>query len=287
MPIQADQRQIEQVILNLVLNARDAMPNGGKLTITTENVVMDKKQAKASSDSNSGKWVCLSVSDTGIGMDQETIQHIFEPFFTTKVDTGTGLGLAVVYGIIKQHGGWIDVQSELKKGTAFKIYLPAVSIKYKTEAQTETYSLQESGGNGERILIVEDDPKVRLLATRLLRESCYVVFEAKNAEEALDIFDRENGDIQLLFTDVILPDKNGVQLAEQLKSINPELHILLNSGYTNQRTLLENIQEKGFVYIQKPYSLISLLKIVKSIFAGNDNEIKTLTNSTSGGYLHF
>jgi len=263
LTVGADAGNIEQVIMNLAVNAREAMHEGGKLTITTENVTLSKEQCKAIPEARPGRYVSLSVADTGVGMDKETIQYIFEPFFSTKEPgEGTGLGLSVVYGIIKQHGGWISVYSEQGQGSTFKLYLPAVLGK--PEAKTkETILAEELRGGGERILLVEDDGRVREFLAEALNENGYVVIKAANAREALDIFDTEKGNFHLIFADVVLPDISGFQLVEQLLSHKPELPFLLGSGYIDNKLQRPAIREKGFQLLQKPYALAELLHAVR------------------------
>ena len=262
----ADPGNMEQVIMNLVVNARDAMPEGKKITIKTENVDIDEGYCEIYKYAHPGKFVCLSVEDTGIGMDKEFIQHIFEPFFTTKgPGKGTGLGLSVVYGIVKQNEGWINVYSEPGRGSVFKVYLPASFVESKDETKEEVISIQDCHGKGERILLVEDDDGIREFAKRVLFESGYVGFEAANAEEALNIFGKEKEDFHLVFSDVVLPEKSGLQLVEQLLCRKPELKVLLTSGYTDQKSQWPVICEKGYRFIQKPYGLTDLLRVVREV----------------------
>jgi CheY-like chemotaxis protein len=263
--ILADAGNIEQVIMNLAVNARDAMTDGGKITIKTENVRLDEEYCKTYTYARPGTFVCLSVEDTGIGMDRETIQHIFEPFFTTKeTGKGTGLGLSVVYGIIKQHEGWINVYSEPGQGTTFKIYLPASPVKHEDEKK-EKISLEGLQGNGERILLVEDEEPVRNLVARAMSKNGYVVTVARNAEEAMDIFEKEGRNFHLVFTDVVLPNKSGLQLIDHLLSRKPELPVLLSSGYTDQKSQWSIIQKRKYRFLQKPYTIPDLLKIIREI----------------------
>jgi signal transduction histidine kinase len=262
----ADPGNMEQVIMNLVVNARDAMPEGKKITIKTENVDIDEGYCEIYKYAHPGKFVCLSVEDTGVGMDKEIIQHIFDPFFTTKgIGKGTGIGLSVVYGIVKQHEGWINVYSEPGRGSVFKVYLPVSSVESNGEAKEEVISIQDCHGKGERILLVEDDDGIREFAKRVLVESGYVGFEAANAEEALNIFGKEKGDFHLVFSDVVLPEKSGLQLVEQLLCRKPELKVLLTSGYTDQKSQWPVICEKGYRFIQKPYGLTDLLRVVREV----------------------
>jgi len=262
-PVKADPGRMQQIIMNLAVNARDAMLQGGKLTIKTENVTIDEEHSRFIHEAREGEFVCLSVADTGIGMDKETIGHIFEPFFTTKkAGEGTGLGLSVIYGIVKQHEGWIEVHSELGEGSTFAVYLPVFSIELEDETK-ETISLKDLQGNGERILLVEDEELIRKLATTGLSESGYIVFEAVNAEEALNIFERENGNFHLVFSDVVLPDESGLQLVDQLLSLEPKLKVLFSSGYTDEKSQWHLIREKGFRFLEKPYALSDLLRAIR------------------------
>ncbi len=263
--IKSDTSLIEQIIGNLVINARDAIPSGGKLTIKTENIIFSPDDCKDNPDTKPGKYVCLTVSDTGVGMDKEIIHRMFEPFFSTKeVGMGTGLGLSVVYGIVKQHNGWINVKSEPNQGSTFDIYFPVFSTKLRNKKKEEV-SLQNLYGNGQTILVVEDEEIVRKLATRILREKGYVVFEAENVKEALDIFKRENGKFNLVFSDVVLPGKNGLQLVDQLLTHKPNLKVLFSSGYADDKSKRTILLERGFQFLQKPYTPSDLLLIVREI----------------------
>jgi len=261
--VKADAGNIEQVIMNLVVNARDAMLEGGEITIKTENVYVDESYCKIYSYALSGKFVCLSVTDTGMGMDMETIKRIFEPFFSTKEAVkGTGLGLSVVYGIVKHHEGWINVYSETGIGTTLRVYLPAYFEKLKDETK-EIISLQELQGKGERILVVEDEEEVRKVAALALGENGYIIFEAADAEDALNIFEREKENFDLVFSDVVLPDKTGLQLVDQLLSRKPELRVLLSSGYANDKSQWPIMRERGYRFIQKPYALSDLIQAIR------------------------
>ncbi|MGQ9627817.1 MAG: ATP-binding protein, partial [Anaerolineae bacterium] len=261
--VKADLGQIEQVIMNLAVNARDAMPEGGTLAIKTENVTVDEEYCKFVPEARPGEFVRLSIEDTGVGMDKEIRQHLFEPFFTTK-EGGTGLGLAVVYGIVKQHEGWINVYTEPGQGSTFKVYLPAFSLEPEGEPEKRV-SLEEFRGRGEKILVVEDDEGVREFATRVLRENGYVVFEAATAEEALDVFEGEKEDFHLVFSDVVLPDKPGLQLIDELLTRKPELRVLLSSGYADRKSQWRIIRERGFRFLQKPYASADLLRVIREI----------------------
>lgn len=261
--IKADLGQMEQVIMNLVVNARDAMPQGGKLTIKTGNMTLNEKENKLFPEARPGTFVWLSVEDTGTGIDKAIIDRVFEPFFTTKGPAqGTGLGLSTVYGIVRQHGGWIDVCSEPGQGATFKVYLPATAAKREDETE-ESISLHELKGSGERILLVEDEREVREVIAKLLGENGYIVFEAGSSEEALDIFEREMGDFHLVFSDVVLPGKDGLQLVEQLMLGKPELRVLLTSGYSDDRSRWLDVQERGFRFVQKPLTSAGLLRATR------------------------
>jgi PAS domain S-box-containing protein len=260
-----DQGTIEQVIMNLAVNAKEAMPGGGKLKIRTEKVLLDEKDCKNMLEARPGLFVCLTMEDNGIGMNRVTMQHIFEPYFSTKGPRkGTGLGLSVVYGIVKQHEGWIVVDSKPGEGTSFKIYLPLSSVQPEDEME-KLISMMESKGCGERILLVEDEKLIREFTGRALSKYGYVVFGASNANEALDIFNEEQNNFDLIFSDVALPDKSGIELVDDFLSRNPDLQILMSSGYTDQKSNWRSIQERGFRYLQKPYELADLLHTVEGV----------------------
>jgi CheY-like chemotaxis protein len=202
-------------------------------------------------------------------MTQEVISHIFEPFFTTKeMGKGTGLGLSVVYGIVKQHEGWITVRSEPGKGVTFSIYLPAFSGS-SAAAKEEDVSLANLRGRGERIFVVEDDESIRNLAQNVLAENGYQVTVAADGRTAVEVFEREKGNFDLILSDVILPDKNGVELVEDLLSRNPNLKVLLSSGYTDDKSQWAVIRKRGFRFMQKPYSLVGLLRALKALIEGD------------------
>ncbi|MEW6378433.1 MAG: PAS domain S-box protein [bacterium] len=263
--IKADPGQIEQVIMNLAVNARDAMPRGGRLTIRTGDVTLSSEPGHAApAEGGRGRFVCLSVADTGVGIARETVDHIFEPFFSTKEPgKGTGLGLSTVYGIVKQHEGFIQVESELGRGSTFRIYLPVLVIAKTDDESLDAASLPEAPGNGERILLVEDETEVREFASIMLRENGYLLFEAASADEAVRIFDREKEHFHLLFSDVALPDKNGLELVDQLLSRKPGLKVLLCSGYTDERSQWSAIRERNFRFLKKPYTLNDMLQAVR------------------------
>ncbi len=264
--VTADPGQIEQVVMNLVVNARDAMPGGGKLNIRTWSTEITNEHLSEMTEARPGKFVVMSVQDNGIGMSNKILPQIFEPFFSTKMPgEGTGLGLSVVYGVVKQHKGWIHVESEPGKGTTFHVYLPAVQVD-EQEIRTEIASMKQLAGYGQRILFVDDDKEVRKLTSKLLRKYGYVVETAECAEQAMQIFTTENGQIDLLFADVILPDKNGVKLANELRKKKSDLLVILCSGYSTHKLDWEQIQSCGYSFIQKPYSMVKLLKLIQKQF---------------------
>lgn len=265
LTITADQITIKQVILNLALNAQDAMPEGGKLIIKTENYVLDENENKKTFEAKPGKYVSISVIDSGIGIDQDTIHHIFDPFFTTKeIGNGSGMGLSVVHGIVKQHYGWLTVNSKPDKGTTFKIYLPAHSEKIQEPSKKQIIK-KISKGKEERILVVEDDEIILKYVTKTLIKNGYKILSAKNSIQALKIFKKVYGDIDLLFSDVILPGGSGVKLVEKLLKLKPNLPVLLSSGYSDPKSQLTCIQKKGYRYIEKPYKISDLLKTIREV----------------------
>jgi len=263
-PAVADEGSIQQVLMNLAVNARDAMPEGGSLTIRTRNVRIDDTHIPDDPNARTGDFVCVSVEDSGDGMDQDTMGRIFEPFFSTKgPGKGTGLGLSVVYGIVRQHGGWIYTLSTPRMGTTFEVYLPATGSKPVNEPASTSELAAGDTGAGERILVVEDEESVRDLAATILRKNGYEVFEAPNVAEAMRIFEEEDGRFDLVFSDVVLPDKSGVQLADELLERAPGLRMLMSSGHASHRSQWETIKSKGLPFLQKPYSLPGLLKMVR------------------------
>jgi two-component system cell cycle sensor histidine kinase/response regulator CckA len=263
--VRADKGTIEQIIMNLAVNSRDALPNGGRLTIRTENSILDKNICKNHPDAQPGNFVRLTVQDDGIGMDTDIIDHIFDPFFSTKGEgKGTGLGLSVVYGIVKQHHGWIDVQSEKSHGTTFQIYLPASLLKSSKTGKSAA-PLHRYQGNGKRIFVIEDDDGVRKFTKMALSENGYSVFEASTWDEAQDIFKKQNGSFDLVLSDVVLYQKSGLELVEMFKNKNPKMKFLLSSGYNGTRSKWTDIQKKGYPFIPKPYGLNELLHAVKEV----------------------
>jgi two-component system cell cycle sensor histidine kinase/response regulator CckA len=263
--ITADQSTIEQIIMNLTVNARDAMPDGGKLIIRTDNMELNEDLCRSIPESKPGIYVRLTMTDTGIGMDEKTMQRIYEPFFSTKGrGKGTGLGLSVVYGIVKEHKGWISIDSQPGQGTTFKIFTPAIHVKSSFRREEVKRSLEVFEGHGEKILLVEDEESVRRFAERALERNGYEVFAASSASEALDVFKQKKGKIHLVISDVILPDVNGLDLVHQLVTKNPQLNILLSSGYTDHRSHQRLIEKEGYLFLKKPYAYLELLEAVKN-----------------------
>ncbi|NOX36079.1 MAG: PAS domain S-box protein [Calditrichaeota bacterium] len=263
-----DPVQMEQVLVNLVVNARDAMPEGGKIMIETQNVWLDDSYTKAHFDIKAGPYVMLAVSDTGIGMSKDIMDHIFEPFFTTKEKgKGTGLGLSTVYGIIKQSNGYIMVYSEPGKGTTFKIYLPRI-METAPRPQRQKSIISTLTGN-ETILIVEDEEMVRQLAMTILKDHGYRVLAARNGEEALKLGQNYEGKIDLLLTDVVMPSVNGPELGRLLKKYHPGLKVIFMSGYTDNSIQYHLQFTEGALFIQKPFSSQKLLQTIRKLLETN------------------
>jgi len=258
----ADAGQLEQVLMNLVVNAKDAMPHGGKLTILTQNLVVDENHRRGQTFIRPGNYVLLTVRDTGMGMDRETQSRIFEPFFTTKEKgKGTGLGLSTVYGIVKQSGGYVMVQSEEQRGTAFHIYLPRVDGVVEKHADPVAHTAL---GGTETVLLVEDEESVRHLVRDTLLARGYRVVEAENGEAGMAAA-LHAGKIDLVITDVVMPGMNGRDLVKQLAQIRPEARVLYLSGYTEDAILSEGTIETGSSFLQKPFTLQNLLRKVREV----------------------
>jgi two-component system cell cycle sensor histidine kinase/response regulator CckA len=261
--IKADPSQIEQVIMNLVVNARDALPTGGKLVVELANVEIGEAEAAEQIGIAKGPHVLLAVSDSGIGMNKETLARIFEPFFTTKANgKGTGLGLSTVFGIVKQSGGSISVYSEPGKGTTFKIYLPVTNDEARSDAPAGLQAPTDLRGR-ETILLVEDDAQVRVLAADILRRQGYRLLESGLPSEALALVAAHPGPIHLLLTDVVMPEMSGRVLAEQLGAKRPSLRVLFMSGYTDDAIVHHGVLESGVAFIQKPLTPEALARRVR------------------------
>jgi CheY-like chemotaxis protein len=262
-PIEADPGQVSQVLMNLAVNSRDAMPNGGTLLIETSLVIGEEGVARGLTNGRTGPHILMTVSDTGVGMDEETSSRVFEPFFTTKaVGRGTGLGLSTVYGIVKQSGGNVWVSSEAGKGAKFTIFLPV--------AEQPTHDVPPSPGQNhmfigsEKILLVEDEGSVRGLASKILESCGYTVVEASDGEEALVKYDTVV-EVDVLITDVVMPRMGGRELSEILTSRSPDLKVLFSSGYTDDATMRLGIGKDGMSFLQKPFTFESLAGKVRTL----------------------
>ena len=263
--VRADAGQIDQVIMNLAVNARDAMPSGGKLTIETSNVSLDEEYARFHAPLRPGDYVMLAISDTGLGMDSETQSHIFEPFFTTKGPKGTGLGLSTVYGIVKQSGGYIWVNSEPGKGTSFKIYLPRIAERAEPAQVVASNESAFIEPGTETILLAEDEANLRYLARQFLEKQGYKVIEAADGAVAMQIAVAHEGVIHLLLTDVIMPGMNGRELAQRISEIRPQTKVLYMSGYTENVIGHNGTLDAGVRLLQKPFTLRDLKSKVREV----------------------
>jgi PAS domain S-box-containing protein len=260
----ADAGHVEQILLNLALNSRDAMPRGGKLTIKTANVELDENYAHLNPDVKPGSYVVLAVSDTGCGMDEATRRRIFEPFFTTKsAGNGTGLGLATVFGIVKQSGGHIAVQSAPGRGTVIKVFLPRVHANLPAKSTHDQAAGNPSGS--ETLLLVEDEDGVRQLASHVLRANGYTVLEAANGADAMRVCQQHKGPIDLLVTDVVMPGFGGRELADRLTGVRPDTRVLFLSGYMEDAVVRHGVQAAEVAFLQKPFKVESLVRKVREV----------------------
>jgi two-component system cell cycle sensor histidine kinase/response regulator CckA len=268
--VRADAGQIEQIMMNLLLNARDAMPQGGRITIETANLELTRREVRARQDLKAGRHVMIRVSDTGHGMDAETQRHLFEPFFTTKgLGRGTGLGLSTVYGIVKQNSGDIAVVSQPGRGSTFTIYLPAVNGDTEETRALETAPAPRGS---ETILVVEDEPGVRRTVCELLRRQGYTVLEASDGPAALDLAQRYGGPIDVLLTDVIMPLMSGQELAQRLSALRPGIRKIYLSGYANDLLTQRGISGAGGVFVQKPFTPDVLARKLRAVLEGESED---------------
>jgi len=265
--INADPVQVEQILLNLAINAKDAMPeSGGKLAIVTRNVTLDEEYCRVHLEAKQGQYVMISVSDTGHGMSQETMQHIFEPFFSTKgVGKGTGLGLAMAYGIMKHHEGFINCYSELGHGTTFRIYFPVVQMELE---DLEQESAVPQGGS-ETILLVDDEEFLCDIGSQILTRAGYSVLTTTNGRDALDLYRNQRSDISLVLLDLIMPEMGGKECFKELVNINPQVRVILSSGFLSDGAV-EEARVLGFRgLVEKPYNMRQLLHMVREVLDGD------------------
>lgn len=263
--IEADRGMMEQVVMNLCLNAQDAMPNGGNLVLSTHKVKISEAHASANPEASVGEFACIKVSDQGCGIEPATLMHIFEPFFTTKeVGKGTGLGLATVHGIIKQHRGWVEVESIVGKGSTFSVYL-RLSAQIPTPHIEESTALPKTQKSGT-ILFVEDEASLRSMSTKVLTLYGYHVIEAANAAEAMALWEQHSDSIDLLFTDMVMPGTmSGLELSKNLRSRKPGLKVVISSGYSNDLLAQTDLQPQGIIYVPKPYDAKKLIQTVDKL----------------------
>ncbi|MEO5820543.1 MAG: ATP-binding protein, partial [Vicinamibacteraceae bacterium] len=267
--VRLDPAQFEQVLMNLVINARDAMPNGGTLTIESRNVDLDESYARQHQGVQPGHYVMLAVSDTGMGMTEDVSRHLFEPFFTTKPPgRGTGLGLATCYGIVKQNGGHIWVYSEYGRGSTFKIFLPRTGEAATTEAPADQVAGSVAGH--ETLLVVEDEPMVRAISVESLEMLGYRVLQACHGEEALEVARAHSGAIELVVSDVVMPIMGGPALVQRLRIERPHIKVLFVSGYTDDAIVRQGVLEPGVEFLQKPFALAALARRIREILGAGD-----------------
>ncbi len=283
--VRADPGQIDQVIMNLAVNARDAMPQGGKLTIETANVTLDETFTRTHTPLTAGDYVMLAISDTGVGMDSETQSHIFEPFFTTKGTKGTGLGLSTVYGIVKQSGGYIFVDSQPQRGTAFRAYFPRVDGREDAAAAQDSLGLPRADRGQETILLVEDETNLRRLARQYLETQGYKILEAEDGAAALQIVAGHQGAIDLLLTDVIMPGMNGRELAAHVTKLLPDVRVLYMSGYTENAVGQDGTLDAGINLLQKPFSLPALKDRVREVLDSEPIPLEVAMSSRGASVL--
>lgn len=268
-PCQAvcDAGQVQQAILNICINARDAMPQGGKLIVETENLSLGKEDVKTLVDISPGNYVRISISDTGVGMDRETREHIFDPFFTTK-EKGTGLGLSLAYGIVKKHGGFIQTYSEPGRGSTFKVNLPAGRAGKEYPHGEEERDLRQGS---ELILVVDDEPMIKTLALDILQRYGYTVLTADGGEEAIAIYSRQWKEISLVLLDMVMPKIDGREVFRRVREINPQVKVIVSSGYSHDRDADDLLEQGAAGFVQKPYRMTDLLKMVEKVLDGDGN----------------
>jgi signal transduction histidine kinase len=260
-----DPSQIDQILVNLAVNARDAMPDGGKLTIETSNVDIDEEYRKEHAGSKPGRYVCLAVSDDGIGMSKETVANIFEPFFTTKeTGKGTGLGLATVYGIVKQNNGFIGVYSQIGYGTTFKIYFPLIASDDRADERTESAEVPRGS---ETILLVEDDDILCRATKAMLEALGYAVTAATSPAEALELLETKEATFDLILTDVVMPGMNGAQMRDRIVELRPGSKVLFMSGYTSDAIVHRGVLDEGIAFVQKPFNVRKLARKIRDVLS--------------------
>jgi CheY-like chemotaxis protein len=260
--VEADPGQLDQIVMNLAVNARDAMPRGGKMILETSTMQFDEGFARLHYPMSAGKYALLAVSDNGIGMDEATVQRIFEPFFTTKeIGKGTGLGLATVYGIVKQAGGYIWVYSEPGRGTTFKIYLPSAEEKVKSSLDIEPETVAPRH-EGTTVLLVEDDEMFCALTRQMLEEHGYRVLTAKDGKSGLETVHANNASVKVVLTDVVMRGVSGPEMIKRLKEIHPGIRVVYMSGYTGELIAERDVLESGIPLLEKPFTRAALLKAV-------------------------
>ncbi len=255
--------QIDQILMNLAVNARDAMPDGGRLIFETGNVTLDEEYTRTHLEARPGAYVRLAVTDTGSGMGKETQEHIFEPFYTTKgIGVGTGLGLAMVHGIVKQHGGHVTCYSEPGEGTSFKIYFPALT---ETEEKEETIVREMPRGGTETVLLVDDEESIRDLGSRILAKAGYKVVTAANGKEAIEAFQVRADEISLVVLDLMMPEMGGKQCLEEILSIDPTAKVIIASGFSADGPTKDALEDGAKAFANKPYDIRQLLEVVRAV----------------------
>jgi CheY-like chemotaxis protein len=264
--VRADPTQIEQVLMNLCINSRDAMPKGGRVTIETHNVAFSEEDCRGTSGLQPGRFAELRVGDTGTGMDAATRERIFEPFFTTKgTGKGTGLGLATVYGIVKQHSGFILVESEPGKGSTFRVFLPVNETSKEGELRSTVLDVLPARGGTETILLADDHDGICEMAQSVLKARGYDVLIARDGEEAVEVFTANRDRIALVLLDVIMPRRSGPEVFAAIKALRPDVSVVFATGYSNETAVLADLVERGVAVLRKPYSPATLCRRVREV----------------------